>query len=99
MSIKQMASWLVVVAAATTLIAFWHFLVFHSSDAAPPVFWIYSAGVALALAFAYMLICLPESWSGHWKWRFSLRDVLVVITIVAVVMSAAVYVMSKSMID
>jgi hypothetical protein len=94
LTVKLIASWLVVVAFATTLIAFWHFLVFHSLDTNPPIFWVLSAVVALSLAFIYMLISALEALSSQ-KWRFSLRAVLTAMTIVAIVLGTVIYATNK----
>src|SRR4051812_25501210 len=94
LTLKRIASGLVLAATATTLIAFWHFLVFHSSDPSPPVFWVYSALVALALAFTYMLIRLLESLASQ-NWRFSLRALLAAMAIVAVALGTVVYATRK----
>ena len=90
MTVKWIASWLVVVAFATTLIAFWHFLVFHSLDANPPIFWVLSAVVALSLAFIYMLISALEALNSQ-RWRFSLHAMVVAMTTVAIVLGTIVY--------
>jgi hypothetical protein len=90
LALKRILSWLIIATSATTFVGFWHFLVFHASDPDPPVFWVYSAFVALVVAFAYTLIRLLESWAGQ-KWRFSLRALLAAMTIVAVTLGGLVY--------
>lgn len=94
MTLKRILSWLIIVASATTFVGYWHFLVFHASDPDPPVFWIYSAFVALVVAFAYTLNCLLESLASQ-KWRYSLRALLAAMTIVAVALGAVVYAIRK----
>jgi hypothetical protein len=94
LTLKRIVSWIVVAATATTLATYWHFLVFHSLDPDPPVYWVYSAFVALAITIAYMLIFLVESLASQ-KWRFSLRALLAAMTLVAVVLGAVIYGMNK----
>jgi hypothetical protein len=91
---KKVASWLVVSASAITLTAFWHFLVFHSLDLNPPLFWVCGAGASLALGFAYMLISVLESLNSQ-KWRFSLSAMLAAMTVVAVTLGLVVYAIRK----
>src|SRR3712207_5909424 len=90
LTLKRIASWIVIAAAATTFAAFWHFLVFHSDNPEPPVFWVYSALAALVIAFSYVLISLLELVARR-KCRFRLNDMLAAMTVVAVVLGAIAY--------